>query len=34
MVGMEVEASRVSGGDYSKEGFKSSSTQGWMEEEV
>lgn len=31
---MEVEASRVGGGGHSKEGSKSSSIQGQMEEEV
>jgi hypothetical protein len=34
MVGMEVEASQVVGGNYSREGSKNSSIQGQMEEKV
>jgi hypothetical protein len=34
MVGMEAEASRVGDGDHSKEGSRSSSIQGQMEEKV
>jgi hypothetical protein len=34
MVGMEIETSWVGGGGHSKEGSKSSSIQGQMEEEV
>jgi len=34
MVGMEVEASWIGGGGCSREGFKHSSTQGQMEENV